>query len=156
MTSRKRGVFAWLLCIALLMTIATWDEAFATAAIEAPAAIGAGERKPLQFKPEPSVTDPGEAKVWIALVVLLALAVPALYWLRKKHPMFGAISGGSAKLRVIEMRPVGPRLTLYLIEVKGEEILLAQGGDSVVQIAIGGQRLSSSSRIPEDLQAPLS
>jgi len=112
--------------IALLMT--AWN----VFAIEEPAS--AGIHRPIQFKPEPSISDASDVKAFVVLAVLLALLIPLLYWIRKRYPSLGMAGNSRSKIKIIETRAISPRLTVHLIEVNGEEILLAQGGDQLIQL----------------------
>ncbi|MES2355353.1 MAG: flagellar biosynthetic protein FliO [Pseudomonadota bacterium] len=114
-----------------------------------------GGRRPIQFKPEATNMDADESKVLITMVVLIVLAAAILYWLKKKYPSLSIATGTGSKLKVIETRPISPRLTLYLIDVKGEEILLAHSGDSVVQIKVDNHLASLLPRAADESHHPV-
>jgi len=130
---RSLWVVLWIAFAALNGAIAAADQAI----------VNDGARRPIQFKPEATSIEADEGKVLITMAVLIVLAAAILYWLKKKYPSLSIASGTGSKLKVIETRPISPRLTLYLIDVKGEEILLAHSGDSVVQIKVGDYVVSS-------------
>lgn len=63
-----------------------------------------------------------------ALLVVVGLIL-ALYGLTKKR-FFLAKSGGNA-IKIVEMRPLLPKATLALVEVRGKEMLLGISGDRI-------------------------
>jgi len=66
-------------------------------------------------------------------VALLALA--SVYALKRFFPSFYVHSaGGTQHIRVIETRRLTTRTTLFLVELDGERILLAQSGDRIVNL----------------------
>jgi len=67
-----------------------------------------------------------------ALLVVIGLIL-ALYGLSKKRLSLGK-TGGNA-IKVIELRPVQPKATLALVEVRGREYLLGIGSDSIHLLA---------------------
>ena len=67
-----------------------------------------------------------------ALLVVVGLIL-AIYGLAKKRLFLGKI-GGSA-IKVIELRPLMPKSTLALVEVRGKEYLLGISADRIHLLA---------------------
>ncbi|MCL2457633.1 MAG: flagellar biosynthetic protein FliO [Desulfobulbus sp.] len=67
-----------------------------------------------------------------ALLVVIGL-IFALYGLSKKRLLLGKTSGNAIK--IIELRPVQPKATLALVEVRGREYLLGISSDSIHLLA---------------------
>lgn len=67
------------------------------------------------------------------LVALIALA--SIYVLKRFFPsLYVHSAGGSRRIQVLEIRRLTPKLTLFLIDVDGGQLLLAQSGDHVVKL----------------------
>lgn len=69
--------------------------------------------------------------VWALLVV--AGLILALYGLSKKKMLLGKT--GSKAITIIELRPLQPKSTLALVEVRGREFLLGVSANSINLIA---------------------
>ena len=69
--------------------------------------------------------------LWGLLVVLGLILL--LYGLLKKR--FSLVGGHGNAIKVVEMRPLAPKKSLCLVEVKGREYLLGLGPDSVTLLA---------------------
>ena len=67
-----------------------------------------------------------------ALLVVIGLIL-ALYALARKRFALGGLGGGSIK--VIEMRPLLPKTTLALVEVRGREYLLGISAGNIQLLA---------------------
>ena len=67
-----------------------------------------------------------------ALLVVMGLIL-AIYGLAKKRLLLGKIGGNA--IRIIEMRPLMPKSSLALVEVRGKEYLLGISADRVQLIA---------------------
>lgn len=68
---------------------------------------------------------------WALLVV--AGLILALYGLSKKRLLFGKV-GGTA-IKIVEMKPLLPKSTLALVEVRGKEYLLGISNGSILLLA---------------------
>ncbi len=67
-----------------------------------------------------------------ALLVVIGLIL-AIYGLAKKRLFLGKMGGNAIK--IIEMRPLMPKASLALVEVRGKEYLLGISADSIQLIA---------------------
>ena len=94
------------------------------------------DKKAIPFKQDPVAGSPSDTKVIIALVIIASLAVPTLYFLKKKYPILNPNQQGGAKINIVETRMLSPRLKLYLVEVNGESLLIAQGPDGIKQLSL--------------------
>ena len=75
----------------------------------------------------------GMLRLFIALGLVIGLLFLLVALSRKGMRFFPAARGGIIK--VVEMRSLGPRKSLCLIEVKGEEILLGVSSDRIEMIS---------------------
>ena len=67
-----------------------------------------------------------------ALLVVIGLIL-AIYGLAKKRLLMGKIGGNAIK--IIELRPLMPKSSLALVEVRGQEYLLGISADRIQLIA---------------------
>ncbi|MDD2466593.1 MAG: flagellar biosynthetic protein FliO [Desulfobulbus sp.] len=79
----------------------------------------------------PSMTSAALQTLW-ALLIVIGL-IFAFYALARKRFFLSKI-GGTA-IRVIEMRPLQPKATLALVEVRGREYLLAINAGNITLLA---------------------
>ncbi|PLX84486.1 MAG: flagellar biosynthetic protein FliO [Desulfuromonas sp.] len=88
-------------------------------------------------------------KLIAALGVVLGIIL-ILYWVGRRGVGFLPSAKGGI-IKVVEMRPLGAKRSLCLVEVRGEEFLLGLGGDRVELLSPLGERSSKS--FDEALQA---
>ena len=69
-----------------------------------------------------------------ALLVVVGLIL-ALYALARKRWLFGLGKAGGSAITVIEMRPLLPKTTLALVEVRGREYLLGISSGNIQLLA---------------------
>ncbi|MCL2789973.1 MAG: flagellar biosynthetic protein FliO [Desulfobulbus sp.] len=67
-----------------------------------------------------------------ALLVVIGLIL-ALYALSKKRLLPG--TSGTTAIKLIEMRPLQPKASLALVEIRGQEFLLGVSADSIHLLA---------------------
>lgn len=79
----------------------------------------------------PTMTSALLRTAW-ALLIVVGLIL-ALYGLSKKRLFLGKMSGNAIK--IIEMRPLQPKSTLALVEVRGREYLLGISANSIHLLA---------------------
>ena len=79
----------------------------------------------------PTMTSALLRTAW-ALLIVVGLIL-ALYGLSKKRLFLGKMSGNAIK--IIEMRPLQPKSTLALVEVRGREYLLGVSAGSIQLLA---------------------
>jgi flagellar protein FliO/FliZ len=83
-----------------------------------------------------------------ALLVVIGLIL-AIYGLAKKRLLLGKIGGNA--IRIIELRPLMPKSSLALVEVRGQEYLLGISADKIQLIAA----LSQNSKDKPDFDSVL-
>jgi flagellar biogenesis protein FliO len=123
-----RGLFAAGI-LALAMASAAWagDPA-------APAAPAADSAK-LPFKQQTDTGAGVAVRVLGGLVVVILLGYGAVYAMKRYLPsVYGHSAGGQRKINVIETRRLTQKATLFLVEVDGVRLLLAQCGDRVTNL----------------------
>ncbi len=87
--------------------------------------------------------------IWGLLVVLGVILL--LYGLLKKR--FSLLSTPDGKMiKVTEMKPLGARKMLCLVEVKGEEFLLGINGDNITHLATLGKDKTDSGTFAEEMK----
>jgi flagellar protein FliO/FliZ len=79
----------------------------------------------------PDMTSALLRTLWALLVV--AGLILALYGLSKKKLLLGKIGGNAIK--IVELRPLQPKSTLALVEVRGREYLLGVSANSIQLLA---------------------
>lgn len=119
----RRLVLAWLLGISLTPT-------FAAAAADTPPQ-GGPERTAIPFKSADGPSGTALAgRVLAGFVVVLIVGIGGVYLLKRYAPgVYSYRAGGGQRIQIVEIRRVTPRLTLFLVQVDGDEMLLAQSGD---------------------------
>jgi flagellar protein FliO/FliZ len=108
--------------------------------------IGLFELAPTPDPPpdSPTLHTAAQQTLW-ALLVVVGLIL-ALYALARKRWLFGLGKSGGNAITVIEMRPLLPKTTLALVEVRGREYLLG--------ISSGGIELLADLSQPPDPGRP--
>jgi flagellar biogenesis protein FliO len=121
-----------------LLTVLWFAPLPATAAQNeaAPAATARSEEARIPYKTSSDSDGVGlVTRVIGGFVVVALLALASVYILKRYFPSFYVHSVGPAKqIRVIEIRRLTARTTLFLVEVDGARLLLAQSGDQVVNL----------------------
>lgn len=98
------------------------------------AGSGAAQAKePIPFKRDAEALDAGLAlRIALALGLVIAVGIGGVYALKRFLPgSLGGTAGPQGRIKVLEVRRVSPRLTLFLVEIDGQKIALAQSGDRV-------------------------
>jgi flagellar biogenesis protein FliO len=111
-----------------------------------PAAItaaqeGATAKEPIPFRRDAEALDSGLAlRVALALGLVIVLGIGGVYALKRFLPgSLGGTAGTGGRINVLEIRRVTPRLTLFLVEIDGQKIALAQSGDRVRTLTLGSK-----------------
>jgi flagellar protein FliO/FliZ len=81
----------------------------------------------------PTMASAALQTLW-ALLVVVGLIL-ALYALARKRWAFGFAKTGEKAIKVIEMRPLLPKTSLALVEVRGREYLLGINSGSIQLLA---------------------
>ena len=77
----------------------------------------------------------------LALGVVIAVGFAGIYALKRfLPPSLGRAAGGQGRINVLEIRHVTPRLTLFLLEIDGQRVFLAQSGDRVRPLRLSDAR----------------
>lgn len=75
----------------------------------------------------------GYFRVMWGLCIVLAIILILYALLKRRFSIINPRSGKS--IRVLEIQPLMPRKSLYLVEVKGREYLLGVGADTITLLA---------------------
>lgn len=75
----------------------------------------------------------GYFRVMWGLCIVLAIILILYALLKRRFSIINPRSGKS--IRVLEIQPLMPRKSLYLVEVKGREFLLGVGADTITLLA---------------------
>lgn len=92
----------------------------------------------IPYKTEPGVPDEQGLKAGVVLLLLLVAAGGGLYAVRKKMPKLAGILGTTGRLQVVDTVRLDQRSRVYLIRLDGQEILVAQSGDRLLQLIATG------------------
>lgn len=101
----------------------------------------------------PTMASAALQTLW-ALLVVVGLIL-ALYALARKRSFFAFAKTGGKAIKVIEMRPLLPKTSLALVEVRGREYLLGINAGSIQLLAdlsqtSAGTRPDFASLLPEE------
>lgn len=100
----------------------------AYAAVGHPAVTGS-----IPFKADTSGGDQIVLKVFGSLVLVSVLGVAIIYLIKRYLPAgFQSVSNNERRLKLIEMLRLTPKTTLFLVELDGKTILIAQSPDNIV------------------------
>src|SRR4029077_7248607 len=75
------------------------------------------------------------ARVVGGLVIVVIVGVGAVFLLKRYFPSFyHPTSAGAARIKLLEVRRLTPKTTLFLVEVEGRQLLLGQSADRIVTL----------------------
>jgi flagellar biogenesis protein FliO len=125
------------LLLALFLSIAAWSPFVALAANSGAATQPTThEEARIPFKTSAETDGAGIAmRVIGGFIVVALLALAAVYTLKRFFPSFYVhTAGGAKRIQVLEIRRLTPRTTLFVVELDGTRLLLAQSGDRIVNL----------------------
>jgi flagellar biogenesis protein FliO len=142
--SRQKTVKRLLLAFALACAAAgpapaapTESAAASTASVQEPLAAGSG--KPIPYKKEEASIGRTAGQSILVLAVLLGLAWGGLMLAKRYLPQLPLAlrlkPGSEPRLKLIETMRLGPKASLYLIQLDQKTLLLAQSGDNIAVAA---------------------
>lgn len=73
--------------------------------------------------------------LFLVLILLLGGAIAALYLVRRFLQHRWVRGGETRSIQVLERTPISPKSTLYLIEVEGRRLLVAESTEEVCPVA---------------------
>jgi flagellar biogenesis protein FliO len=139
-----------LLILAMLMPLAFGS--IARADSTAPSAQAAVPANAIPYKKTDAGTGATAGKSFSILAVLVGLACAGLFVLRRYFPQLPMglkmplKAGAPRKLTLVESMRLGPKASLYLVQLEGRTLLLGQSGDSITVVANGGADDGSNAR----------
>jgi flagellar biogenesis protein FliO len=83
------------------------------------------------------IQAPGIGRVVAAFVIVAALAVAAVVTLRRVLPKMTGVAISGQGLRVLDRANLGPGTRVYLVQVEGEKVLVAESRSSVTIAVLG-------------------
>lgn len=96
--------------------------------------------KAIPFKKEEASAGEMAGRSVAILVVLLGVACAGVVIARRHFPQlnvgtaFARVAGAKRRLKLVETMRLGPRASIYLVQLDGRELLLAQSGDAITYI----------------------
>jgi len=72
----------------------------------------------------------------ISLIVVLGMVFVAYYWMKRRGTVLGT---SSRRMRIVERLPIDGRRSILLLQVDGQEMVLAVGTDSIAPIQTLGK-----------------
>jgi flagellar biogenesis protein FliO len=76
-------------------------------------------------------------RVALSFILVISMAVSAIYLLKRYVPGWRVIGGDkSQRISVIEVKKLSPKTLLFLVEVDGKTLLLAQSNDRLSTLEI--------------------
>jgi flagellar biogenesis protein FliO len=102
-------------------------------------------KEPIPFKRDADAFETGTLlRTALALGAVIAVGFAGIYALKRFLPAsLGRSTGGPGRINVLEIRRVTPRLTLFLVEIDGQKVFLAQSGDRVRPLRLPGSATTS-------------
>ncbi len=92
-----------------------------------------GSRIPssIPYKQESTVSSSDVGRVVVVFLFVVAVAAGAAYLLKRYYVAAPGDAGGK-RIRIAEVRRLGPKTALFLVEVDGRSLLLGQQGDRLM------------------------
>lgn len=90
--------------------------------------------KSIRFKADAPDADSNNLRYVTAVAMFALMAGGALFLLRRRIPWLLLRVRQDSHLNLVERRVIGPRACLYLIEIDGNRVILAQSGERFLQI----------------------
>lgn len=94
------------------------------------------ERPTIPYRPAEAAGGGALAlRIALGFVVVIGVGIGGLYLLRRYAPGLGGLHAAPGqRIQVVEIRRLTPRTTLFLVQVEGERLLLAQSGDRIARL----------------------
>lgn len=118
-----------LICLGLCCLL-LWSWPIESMADGAAAADDPALDRAIPYKQEEAVSTASFLKVLSIMALLLAVVAIIAYLVKKWMLDRPGSSFTQGRIKMVEMRRLNPRLSLYLVTVDGIEYLLTQSGDS--------------------------
>lgn len=146
-------------CVLLILTLMWTSVALATDAVGTANGTGtglAGDRASVEsaapgipFKTSGASAEEQLSRVGTALILALAVGVLVIIGLKK---VAGRSIGmtRNARMRQLETRRLGVRLTAHLVEVDAVTYLILHSGDQIQVVRHGGRETAAQTRLPEN------
>lgn len=123
-----------LLFTAWIPSSSAQEQARATA--EPTAASTTADAEPIPFRRDAKSLPEQSISALVTTLLLLAAACGGLYYFRQhlqKLPRKNFLRASG--IEIVERAHVSPKLSLYVVRYRGKEIMLAQSGNSIAQLA---------------------
>src|SRR5205085_1939199 len=99
----------------------------------------------IPFKKSDDSMGGAVARVVGGLVVVVIIGVGAVFLLKRYFPSFyHPTYAGPARIKLLEVRRLTPKTTLFLIEIEGRQLLLGQSADRIVTLHESATTASAS------------
>jgi hypothetical protein len=86
----------------------------------------------IPYKKDEGYSGANIVKILFAFVIVVLIAFAAIFVLRRYY--YGNIplpKGDAKNINLIETKRISPKLVVFLLDVQGEKVLLAQSGDNL-------------------------
>lgn len=114
--------------VRLLVLLAVLALTGGVQAAQPAAGAGSKEAPSIPYKKENVVSSSDVGRVVAVFVFVVAVAVGAAYLLKRYYVAAPGDAVGK-RIRIAEVRRLGPKVALILVEVDGRSLLLGQQGD---------------------------
>lgn len=102
---------------------------------ESPEPAASRTEQKIPFKRSEESTTGLAWRIVGGLIVTVLVGVGAIYALKRFLPTtYRAMTPGDSRIQLLEVRRLTPKTTLFLIEVSGTRLLLAQSGDGITML----------------------
>jgi flagellar biogenesis protein FliO len=88
----------------------------------------------LPFRKDSVIPPKSLARVTIAVLIGLGLAITAVYFLKKYLFARNHMGSGSHRMQLLEVKRLSPRLILFMVEIDKKTVVLAQSGEQLVTL----------------------
>lgn len=93
-------------------------------------------------------------KMFLTLIALILLMAGSFWFLRRLVKTRGNRSFGEQKIQLLEKRVISPKSMLYLVEVEGQKILLAESQLEIRRLQNWDQSANRNDTTDESFNAP--
>ena len=106
-------------------------------------------QRTIPYKVEAVAAEEQGWRTGTVLLILLIATGGGLYAVKKRMPKLVGIVGRGERLRLVESIRLDNRCRVYLVELDQRQLLIAQSGDTLVQLEAGLPRQNPNSSAAE-------
>lgn len=109
------------------------------------------KKQEIPYKHDEQVTSSLVMRVALSFILVISMAAGAIYLLKRYVPDWRVIGADKARrIAVIEVKRLSPKTSLFLVDVDGKTLLLAQSNDQLSTLAVTENKTSKLNQPAQD------